>query len=93
MAAGSKPPGWIDARLNRTGIDWLGDRLVMLGACTIALTKMVKVKAGILMLGEVQLSLYDALKAAQEQIDRTTRLSLDDRRVRPHVLVRSRFPM
>ena len=70
MAAGSKPPGWSDARLNRTGIEWAGDRLAMLGACTIALTKMVKVKAGILMLGEVQLSLYDALKAAQEPIDR-----------------------
>lgn len=58
-------------KLGRDTAAWVGDRLVLLGACTIALTKMVKLKAGVPMLGEVELSPYDALKAAQEQIDRS----------------------
>jgi hypothetical protein len=56
---------------------WLADRAQLLGACTIALTRMVKLKAGIPGLGEVELNPAEALKAAQEQIDRAARLTSD----------------
>ncbi len=84
-AADSKPLRWIDARLSRESIDWLGDRLVMLGACTIALTKMVKLKASVPMLGEVELAPYEALKAAQEQIDRGHRTPVAHDQPQGHV--------
>ncbi len=73
LAARWRWAAWVDRRLGdgvAGNADWLGDRLVLLGACTIALTKMVKLKAAVPMLGEVELSPYEALKAAQEQIDR-----------------------
>jgi hypothetical protein len=54
---------------------WLLGRAQLLGACTIALTRMVKLKAGIPGLGEVELNPAEALKAAQEQIDRAAKLT------------------
>lgn len=54
---------------------WLLDRAQLLGACTIALTRMVKLKAGIPGFGEVELNPADALTAAQEQIDRAAKVT------------------
>jgi len=50
--------------------DWLRNRTLLVANCALALTKMVKIKATMPMLGEVEVSPYDALKSAQEQIDR-----------------------
>ena len=52
---------------------WLRDRAALLGSCVIALTKVFKLKAGVPGLGEVELAPYEALKAAQEQIDRAAK--------------------
>ena len=49
---------------------WMKNRATTLANATVALTKMVEVKAGIPGFGEVTLRPYVALKAAQEQIDR-----------------------
>ena len=54
---------------------WLADRAQLLGACAIALTRVVKVKAGLPGFGEVELNPAEALKAAQEQIDRVDKLN------------------
>jgi hypothetical protein len=54
---------------------WLLGRAQLLGACTIALTRMVKFKAGIPGLGEVEINPDEALKAAQQQIDRAAKLT------------------
>jgi KAP family P-loop domain len=49
---------------------WLKNRATTLANCTVALTKMVEIKAGIPGFGEVTLKPHDALEAAQKQIDR-----------------------
>jgi hypothetical protein len=52
---------------------WLAERSILLGSCVIALTRTFKLKAGVPGLGEVELAPYEALKAAQEQIDRAAK--------------------
>ena len=54
--------------------NWLVDRAQLLGACTIALTRVVKLKVGLPGFGEVELDGEGALKAAQAQIDRASQL-------------------
>ena len=49
---------------------WMKNRAATLTNATIALTKMVEIKAGVPGFGEIALKPYEALKAAQEQIDR-----------------------
>jgi KAP family P-loop domain len=51
-------------------LQWLKNRAITLANCTIALTKMVKFKASVSGLGEVEINPAEGLKAAQEQIDR-----------------------
>ena len=53
---------------------WLSRRATLLGACTIALTRMVKLKAGVPGLGEVELDPNAALEAMQKQVDRARAL-------------------
>ena len=49
---------------------WMKNRAATLANATIALTKMVEIKAGVPGLGEVSLKPYEGLEAAQKQIDR-----------------------
>jgi hypothetical protein len=55
-------------------LSWLADRATLVGQCAIAMTKMVKVKAGIPGFGEVEVAPYEALTAAQAQIDRAEKM-------------------
>lgn len=78
------PTGWT-ARFRRrpTRADswrWLGERATLLGACVIALTRAFKLKVGVPVLGEVEFTPYEALKGAQEQIDRATKAKPGDGR-------------
>jgi len=54
---------------------WLADRAQLLGACVIALTRMVKINAGIPGIAEVEINPEAALTAAQAQIDRAAKLA------------------
>jgi hypothetical protein len=71
VAALPKPSPWPGGAPNW---EWLADRAQLLGACTIALTRVVKLKVGLPGFGEVELDGEGALKAAQAQIDRASAL-------------------
>ena len=58
---------------------WLAERATLLGATTIALTRMFKVKAGIPGFGEVEFNPSEGLTAAQAQIDRARKLKTTER--------------
>ena len=67
---------WKEKSGNRP-VHWLANRAMTLANCSIALTKMVKLKASVPGFGEVEFAPSEGLKAAQEQIDRGNKLLED----------------
>ncbi len=69
-----KMTGVVNNLTNGKPMQWLANRALTLANCTIALTKMVKLKAGVPGLGEVELNPAEGLKAAQEQLERGNKM-------------------
>ncbi len=62
------------SKTNDKPIHWLANRAITLANCTIALTKMFKLKAGVPGLGEIEINPAEGLNAAQEQLERGNKM-------------------